>query len=99
MITKKLKDFLDGQKVSYEVIRHPATYTAQETAHSAHVSGTHIAKTVIVKIDGDMAMVVLPANQKVILQDLRDITGADDVTFASEDEFEGMFSGCETGAM
>ena len=99
MITKKLKDFLTKNSIKYEVIKHATAYTAQETAHSAHVPGNKVAKTVIVKIDGDMAMAVLPANQKVILQDLREITGADDVQFASEDEFVDLFPGCEPGAM
>jgi Ala-tRNA(Pro) deacylase len=99
MITKKLKDFLTKNGVEYEAIKHPTAYTAQEVAHSAHISGTQIAKTVIVNIDGDMAMAVLPANQKVILQDIREITGADDVKFAAEEEFENLFPGCETGAM
>jgi Ala-tRNA(Pro) deacylase len=99
MITPKLKDFLTKNSVRYEIIRHAETFTAQETAHVTHVSGRQVAKTVIVKIDGDMAMAVLPANQKVILQDLRDITGADDVQFATEDEFVDLFPGCEPGAM
>ncbi len=99
MILRKLRDFLDKNNVEYEIIKHPETYTAQETAEVAHISGTHIAKTVIVKIDDDMAMAVLPANQKVILQELREITGADHVQFAAEEEFEDMFPGCELGAM
>jgi Ala-tRNA(Pro) deacylase len=99
MIVRKLKDFLQKNNVPYEVIKHPTTYTAQETAESAHISGNQVAKTVIVMIDGDMAMGVLPANQKVILQDLREITGADDVKFAAEEDFEDLFPGCEIGAM
>lgn len=99
MIARKLKEFLEKNDVKYEVIRHPASYTAQETAETAHIPGTQVAKTVIVNIDGDLAMAVLPANQKVILQELREITGADDVRFAQEDDFDNMFPGCETGAM
>lgn len=99
MINPKLKQFLTKHHVRYEVIRHPETYTAQETAESVHISGTQVAKTVIVKIDGDMAMAVLPAHQKVVLQDIREITGADDVKFAAEDEFVDLFPGCEPGAM
>lgn len=99
MIARKLKEFLEENDVKYEVIRHPTSYTAQETAESAHIPGTQVAKTVIVNIDGDLAMAVLPANQKVILQELREITGADDVRFAHEDDFDNMFPGCETGAM
>ena len=99
MIVKKLKDFLSKNEVNYEIIKHPTAYTAQETAEAAHVSGTQVAKTVIVSIDDDLAMAVVPANQRVILQDLREITGADDVKFAAEEDFEDLFPGCEIGAM
>jgi len=44
-------------------------------------------------------MAVLPANQKVIMQDLRDMTGSDNVKFATETEFEKRFPDCEIGAM
>jgi putative FmdB family regulatory protein len=50
-------------------------------------------------MDGKFAMVVLSANRKVILQDLRDITGSDRVGFASETEFKERFPDCEPGAM
>jgi Ala-tRNA(Pro) deacylase len=46
-----------------------------------------------------MAMAVLPANKKIVRQDLRDVTGCDEVKFASEDEFKEKFPECETGAM
>src|SRR6266487_3554081 len=99
MPARKLKDFLDGQKVKYVVITHSPAYTAQEVAASAHVSGKDMAKTVIVKLDGKPAMAVLPANRKIVLQDLRDITGTEQVRFATEDEFRSLFPDCETGAM
>ena len=99
MPAKKLKDFLDSQKVRYVTITHSPAYTAQEVAASAHVSGKDVAKTVIVKLDGKTAMAVLPANRKIVLQDLRDMTGADRVRFATEDEFQSLFPECETGAM
>ena len=58
-----------------------------------------LAKTVIVDLDDNMAMAVLPANRKIVLQDLREVTGSDHVKFASEDEFKEKFPDCETGAM
>jgi Ala-tRNA(Pro) deacylase len=58
-----------------------------------------MAKTVIVTIDGRMAMAVLPAHRKIVLQDLREITGADNAGFAHEEEFKSKFPDCETGAM
>ncbi len=61
MPAKRLKEFLDSQNIKYTSIAHSAAYTAQEIAASAHIHGKELAKTVIVKIDGKMAMVVLPA--------------------------------------
>ena len=99
MAVKKLKDFLDNQKVKYVTISHSPAYTAQEVAASAHVSGKDMAKTVIVRLDDKTAMAVLPAHRKIVLQDLRDVTGADRVRFAAEDEFRDLFPDCEIGAM
>src|SRR5215475_1668917 len=92
-------EFLDNKKNKYISIAHSTAYTAQEVAASAHVTGKELAKTVIVELDGKMAMAVLPANRKIVLQDLRDVTGCDEVKFASEDDFKARFPDCETGAM
>ena len=99
MPVKKLKQFLDESQVKYVSITHSKAYTAQEVAASAHVSGRAMAKVVIVELDGEMAMAVLPANKKVVLQDLRDITGSEQVQFASETNFQSRFPDCEIGAM
>ena len=99
MPVKKLKDFLDGRNIKYVVIRHSPEFTAQEIAASAHVPGKELAKTVMVKIDGQMAMAVLPASCKVDLQHLRVTAGADNVKLATEGEFQDRFPDCEVGAM
>ena len=99
MPVRKLKEFLDREKIKYVSIVHSTAYTAQEVAASAHITGKELAKTVIVQSDGKMAMAVLPANRKIVLQDLREVTGSDEVKFASEDEFKEKFQDCETGAM
>ncbi len=102
MPIQTLKNYLDKNKVRYEVVPHLTTYTAQGTAQSAHISGKEIAKTVIVNVDsgdGRMAMVVLPASRKIDLALLKDVTGAQTVELATEDEFKDMFPDCEIGAM
>lgn len=99
MPVKTLKTFLDQQGIKYVSIIHSPAYTAQEVAASAHITGRELAKTVIVELDGEMAMAVLPADRKIVLQDLRDVTGSDEVKFASEEEFRQKFPDCETGAM
>lgn len=99
MPAQKLREFLDSNQVKYVTISHSAAYTAQEIAASAHVSGYELAKTVMVKIDGKMAMAVLPGAYKVDMKHLRELTGAESVELAGEREFKDMFPGCETGAM
>src|SRR5215510_10692645 len=99
MPVKKLKDVLDHERVKYVSIVHSTAYTAQEVAASAHITGRELAKTVIVELDGQMAMAVLPANRKIVLQDLRDLTGCEKVKFTPEEKFKAKFPDCETGAM
>jgi Ala-tRNA(Pro) deacylase len=99
MPIKKLKDFLDSQHVKYVAIRHSKAYTAQEIAASAHIPGKEVAKTVMVKMDGKMAMAVLPASCKIEFELLRKAAGADKIALADEKEFEDLFPGCELGAM
>ena len=99
MPVKILKEFLDKERIKYVSIVHSPAYTAQEVAASAHITGRELAKTVIVQLDGVMAMAVLPANRKIILQDLRELTGSDKVKFVAEEDFKKKFPDCETGAM
>lgn len=95
----RLKDFLDKEHVKYVIIGHSPAYTAQEIAALTHTPGKELAKTVIVKIEGKLAMVVLPASEKVRLDHLRQTLGTENVELASENEFEAAFPDCETGAM
>lgn len=99
MPVKKLKDFLEKSKVKYLSIRHSTAYTAQEIAVSAHVKGRNLAKTVIVKIDGEMNMAVLPAKYQIGIEKLKKAAGGSSAELAKEDDFIKMFPECEAGAM
>jgi Ala-tRNA(Pro) deacylase len=99
MPTTTLTDFLDKNDVKYVTITHSTAFTAQEIASLAHIKGQELAKTVIVNIDGQMAMAVLPAAYQVNLSLLKKASGANTVALATEAEFRGRFPECETGAM
>jgi Ala-tRNA(Pro) deacylase len=99
MPVKKLKEFLDGNGVKYVSISHSPAFTAQEIAASAHIPGKDLAKTVMVKLDGKMAMAVLPASFKVDFEHLKRAAGAESAELATEEEFKGIFPECELGAM
>src|SRR5215472_7366317 len=99
MPLSKLREFLDSHHIKYLVISHSRAYTAQGVAALAHVSGKQLAKTVIIKIDGILAMVVVPASSHVDMGRLRKLTGALTVELATEGEFKDAFPDCEVGAM
>jgi Ala-tRNA(Pro) deacylase len=95
----RLKDFLDRENIKYVTIAHSPAFTAQEIAEKTHIPGKELAKTVVVKIDGKMSMVVTPASEHVKLKKLKEALGAAEVELASENEFKDSFPDCETGAM
>ena len=99
MPVAKLTEFLDNHGVDYAVMRHSTAFTALEVAESAHIAGKDMAKTVMVKIDGKMAMAVVPASYRVALNLLREASGGEVVSLASEAEFRDLFPNCEVGAM
>ena len=99
MTLSKLRKFLDSHHIKYLVISHSLAYTAQGVAALAHVSGKELAKTVIVKIDGILAMAVVPASFHVDMDRLKILTGAQVVELATEAEVKDAFPDCETGAM
>ena len=99
MPAKRLKEFLDQEHVKYVSIQHSPAYTAQEVAQSVHVPGREMAKTVMLMVEGRMIMAVLPSNRKVLLPELRDELRAEEIRFATEEEFRSLFPDCETGAM
>ena len=99
MPTQNLKKFLDESRVKYVTIDHSPAFTAQEIAASAHVKGKDLAKTVMVEVDGQMAMAVLPASFQIDAKRLRNAIHAQKVEIADEMDFKDRFPECELGAM
>ncbi len=99
MYGEKIRKFLDENDVPYETIDHRAEYTADRTAESVHIHGKNVAKTVIVKVDGDLHMAVVTASEMVDMSFLQKIFGTKGVVLADEKDFEDIFPDCEVGAM
>ncbi|MBN2715032.1 MAG: YbaK/EbsC family protein [Deltaproteobacteria bacterium] len=99
MPMRKLKELLDAMDVDYVVTHHRPSYTAQETAQVCHIPGMNLAKTVVVHLNGNLAMTVLPAHYRVDIFKLRKFTGAWSLRVARESDFMAKFPDCEVGAM
>jgi len=99
MPSQMLKEFLDENEIKYISIMHSMAFTAVDIARSAHIPSRELAKTVIIKVDGELAMAIVPANYKVNLEILRQALNTDNIELANEAEFTPRFPDCEVGAM
>ncbi|TSC53674.1 MAG: YbaK/prolyl-tRNA synthetase associated region [Parcubacteria group bacterium LiPW_39] len=66
MLSKTLKNFLEKNKIKYEVIEHRTVYTALDKAATLHIKPAQVGKTVLVSFDGkDYAIGLIPANKNL----------------------------------
>ena len=96
-----IADFLQQEKVKFDLIPHRDTYNAQTMAQTLHVSGHHVAKTVLLRADGGRAYVVavLPASRSIDLQLVTQLLGGRHVELATEQEIAEHCPDCELGAL
>ncbi|MBU8870955.1 MAG: YbaK/EbsC family protein [Gemmatimonadales bacterium] len=99
MPCEKLLEFLDENEVTYDLNEHAKAFAARETAIKAGVPIRLFAKTVLVRLDGLMAMAVVPSDHKINFNLLRQAAEASTISLALENEFEERFPDCDLGAM
>jgi Ala-tRNA(Pro) deacylase len=97
MIPAMIETHLRDHHLAFEHHRHTVAMTAQELAASEHVSGYRVAKPVVVKLDGKLALAVVAATDKVALGTLEEAT-ASTAELVAERDFMERFSPCEAGA-
>jgi Ala-tRNA(Pro) deacylase len=98
-IPQRIRDYLDSQDVSYEQLHHAQAFTAQEVAHSLHLSGKRLAKAIVLDADGKLVMAVIPASHRLNLQELRAALEVNRLTMVPESELVKTFPDCELGAI
>ena len=98
-IPQRIRDYLDSQNVPYATLHHSQAFTAQEVAHSLHVSGKKCVKVVVAKGDNKPVLVVLPASFRLDFQELKSALKASHVEMVTESELVGLFPDCDLGAV
>ncbi|NLD98713.1 MAG: YbaK/EbsC family protein [Fibrobacter sp.] len=94
----RLKEYLDRNKIRYQLIIHSPAYTAQEIAASAHIPGLEMAKVVMIRADNKILMAVIPASHSIDLMRFKEICGAQNVQLAQEKDYINLLDDCEPGA-
>lgn len=98
-IPQRIRDYLDSQDVPCEPLHHSQAFTGQEVAHSLHLSGKRLAKTLVLNGDGKLLMAVIPASFRLNLQDLRAAVEVSHLEMLPESELAKLFPDCDLGAI
>jgi Ala-tRNA(Pro) deacylase len=97
-IAPKLHQYLDDQHADYDVIMHPPTQSAMQTARVCHIPAGCMAKAVLLDTPDEYLLAVLPADRRIGLTELRSELGAKP-RVADEDEIVAVFDDCAFGAV
>lgn len=98
-ISARLNEYLNDNKVDYELVPHPHSFSSLSSAIAANISPSKIAKAVILEDhEGRRVMAVLPANHKISLRNLGDKLNRD-LRLLEEKEVYEMFGDCQKGAI
>jgi len=98
-IPRKLIKFLEKNKVKYEPIEHRIVYTAFDKAQTLKVSEKMVGKTLVVKMDKNPALVLIPANKNLDLQKLKRAAKAKKIDFEKETWMKKNLKGVKIGAI
>lgn len=97
-IASRVRDYLDGHALQYDVLNHPHSHNSMETAQFAHIPGNCLAKSVVLEDDDGFLMAVLPSTYRVQLGRLSKALERR-LRLATEHELGTLFSDCEPGAV
>lgn len=84
----KVTNYLDSIGVRYELLRHPAVVTTEDSARIVHVDGCMSCKSLYVKDkkSDNFYMVVLPADKRADMRGLASYVNCAKFEFATEDK-------------
>lgn len=98
-IALKIKELLEKERISYQVLEHNLAYTALEVAETVHLPGHQVVKSVIVNGDGKWMLCVLPSTHKIDFEKLKNVFSLKEASLANEGKVASLFPGCDVGAM
>jgi Ala-tRNA(Pro) deacylase len=98
-IPQKIIRFLDKNQVKYETIRHRKVFTAFDKAATLRVPQRIIGKTLVVKLEKNPALVLIPANKNLDKQKIKKKAKARSVDFIKEAWMKRNLKGIKIGAV
>lgn len=75
-ISKKITNYLDKEGYKYEIVEHRTTYTAWDVSQTKKINPREIVKTLVVKVDRDYILAMIPADKNLDKKKLLKIVNA-----------------------
>ena len=97
-VAKAVKGYLLSHDIDYDLIEHDPTMTASEAASASHISPGKVAKGVLIKGEDGYLVAVVPANRRILLDEL-EACMQEAVNIATEEEAAGVLTDCSRGAI
>ncbi len=73
-VSKKIINYLESNKVKYDLVEHRQVYTAWDLSQTLHISPSSVAKTVIIKFKNKVpAIAILPADKNLDFKKISNI--------------------------
>ena len=108
-IPKKVIKFLNKNKIKYQSVEHRTVYTAYDKAATLRVKPKVIGKTLLLRIDRDLAVVLIPGNRNLDKNKFKKLASgwqkkqnreaAKRIDFVSEKLMKSRFKGIKIGAL
>lgn len=99
MQSENIQNYLNRHGIPYEEIEHSRAVTAEEVAHVVQIAENKLAKTVVLRVRGELTLAVVHADERVDLDRLSEYLELSDIELCPEEEFMDFFPDCEIGAM
>ncbi|BAU47715.1 prolyl-tRNA synthetase [Sulfurifustis variabilis] len=99
-IAKTVENYLQQNRVAYDVVPHPHTSSTRGTVQTAHVPADRVAKAVVLHDagGGGYVMAVVPGSRHVSVKTLSKKLGRE-LNLAGEDSLVPVFKDCAVGAI
>lgn len=96
-VSKKIINFLEKNKVSFEIVEHKTVFTALDKSKTLHVPPHVVLKTVIAKSKNEFFFLLLPGDKKIDLKKLKKIKK--DMKLVGEKVIKKNIKGVMVGAV
>ena len=97
-VAMTLKEYLDMNDFSYEVIEHLPATSSMRSAQEAHVPGDRVAKPILLGDDDSYLLAVIPASHRLDIDRLNQVM-ARGLVIMNRNELEATFVDCESSAI